>query len=115
MSYLRSLARAIVNGDLIEDELLALPYDQIRLRLRALRGLGPWSVEYAMMRVAGDPDACPVEDIGLRNAIGHEYGLGRQATLAETRTISERWRPFRACATFYLWQTLWERERQHQV
>ena len=100
--------RASQSGALVEDELLALPFDEARLRLRALRGLGPWSVEYAMMRVVGDPDACPVEDIGLRNALGREYALGHQATLEETRAITDRWRPFRAYATFYLWQTLWE-------
>jgi len=60
-----------------------------------------------MMRVIADADACPLEDIGLRNAIGEEYGLGHQATTAETTVITDRWRPFRAFGTFYLWQTLW--------
>ncbi len=108
VEYLRSIAGAIRSQRLVEDELLALPYDEARQRLRALRGLGPWSVEYAMMRVVGDPDACPVEDIGLRNALGKEYALGHQATLAETRALTDRWRPFRAYGTFYLWQTLWD-------
>ena len=108
VDYLRSIARLIEAGSLVEDELLVLPFAEARLKLRALRGLGPWSVEYAMMRVFADPDACPIEDIGLRNALGKEYALGHQATLAETRALTDRWHPFRAYGTFYLWQTLWE-------
>jgi len=105
--YLRGIAKQIRSGELIEEQLIALPFDEARAQLRALRGIGPWSVEYAMMRCLGDPDACPVEDIGLRNAIRNEYGLGHQATLAETVKITDRWKPFRAYGTFYLWQTLW--------
>jgi DNA-3-methyladenine glycosylase II len=107
IDYLRGIAQAIANGTLQEEEIYALPFDEARARLRALRGIGPWSVEYAMMRVVGDPDACPVEDIGLRNAIAREYGLEHQATLAETIEITNHWKPFRAYGTFYLWQTLW--------
>jgi len=105
--YLRGIADLVQRGVLKESELLAMPYDEARLRLRALRGIGPWSVEYAMMRVVGDPDACPVEDIGLRNAIATEYQLGHQATLQETVETTNQWKPFRAFGTFYLWQTLW--------
>jgi len=105
--YLRGIAKQMQSGMLNEEEIMALPFDEARARLRALRGIGPWSVEYAMMRVIADADACPLEDIGLRNAIGEEYGLGHQATTAETTVITDRWRPFRAFGTFYLWQTLW--------
>ena len=104
--YLLSLAEATVSGDLDEDEVLQLPLDEARRRLLRLRGIGPWSVEYCMMRVHGDTDACPMEDIGLRNAIARVYGLKHQATVQETEQITNDWRPFRSYGTFYIWFTL---------
>jgi DNA-3-methyladenine glycosylase II len=104
--YARGIAEQMVSGHLDEDALCGGPPDAMREALLALRGIGPWSVEYAMMRMHADPDACPYEDIGLRNAVAREYGLPRQATMREVEEISEQWRPFRAYATFYLWQTL---------
>ena len=106
--YLLSLAEAIHSGELVEDDVLSLPIDEARQRLLSLRGIGPWSVEYCMMRVHGDADACPLEDIGLRNAITTVYGLKKQATIPETERITNAWKPFRAYGTFYLWQTLLE-------
>lgn len=104
--YALGIAEQILSGDLNEAALCSGPPSAMRGALLALRGIGPWSVEYAMMRLHADPDACPYEDIGLRNAITREYGLARQATVREVEELSEHWRPFRAYATFYLWQTL---------
>ena len=104
--YLRALAEAAMSGELNEEELLSLPTHEARKRLRALLGIGPWSVEYCMMRVHGDADACPLEDIGLRNAIANVYGLKAQATISETERITTAWKPFRSYGTFYIWYTL---------
>lgn len=104
--YLQGLAQELCLGYLSASLLSDSDPSEIRARLISLRGIGPWSVEYAMMRVHGDADACPLEDIGLRNALAREYGLGRQATIEETRNITESWRPFRGYATFYIWYTL---------
>ncbi|MCC6476337.1 DNA-3-methyladenine glycosylase 2 family protein [bacterium] len=107
--YLQGLAQEILSGYLCA--YLSGSPSESRERLLKIRGIGPWSVEYAMMRVHGDPDACPYEDIGLRNAIAREYGLGRQATIEETKKITEDWRPFRSYGTFYAWFTLlWKSE-----
>jgi DNA-3-methyladenine glycosylase II len=109
--YVRDIARQFARCSLSDEGIASLPFEEARRRLLALRGIGPWSAEYAMMRAVGDPDACPFEDIGLRNAITSEYGLAHQATVAETQRISAAWRPFRAYATFYLWQTLFRQEK----
>ena len=96
----------VERGELNEAELLKLPPHEARAKLLALHGIGPWSVEYCMMRVHGDADACPVADIGLRNAIANVYGLRHQATIQEVERITAAWRPFRAYGTFYIWYTL---------
>jgi AraC family transcriptional regulator of adaptative response / DNA-3-methyladenine glycosylase II len=67
---------------------------EARARLGALPGIGPWTVEAVALRGLGDPDAFPAADLGVRK------GLGR---LGLNSAAAERWRPWRAYATQYLW------------
>jgi AraC family transcriptional regulator, regulatory protein of adaptative response / DNA-3-methyladenine glycosylase II len=67
-------------------------------RLTALPGIGPWTAQYIAMRALRWPDAFPAEDLILLRAAG----LGKK----ELRARAEAWRPWRAYATHYLWQSL---------
>jgi AraC family transcriptional regulator, regulatory protein of adaptative response / DNA-3-methyladenine glycosylase II len=67
-------------------------------RLTALPGIGPWTAQYIAMRAMRWPDAFPAEDLMLLRAAG----LGKK----ELKTRAEGWRPWRAYATHYLWQSL---------
>jgi AraC family transcriptional regulator of adaptative response / DNA-3-methyladenine glycosylase II len=67
-------------------------------RLTALPGIGPWTAQYIAMRALRWPDAFPAEDLMLLRAAG----LGKK----ELRARAEGWRPWRAYATHYLWQSL---------
>ncbi len=64
--------------------------------LAGLKGIGPWTVEMVAMRSLGDPDAFPATDLGLKRAAA-ELGM------ADPASASQRWRPWRAYATQYLW------------
>jgi AraC family transcriptional regulator of adaptative response / DNA-3-methyladenine glycosylase II len=75
---------------------------EARLRLAALPGIGPWTVETIAMRGLGDPDAFPATDLGVRVA-AREAGL--PATAAALGAHSAAWRPWRAYAVQYLWAT----------
>lgn len=70
--------------------------DQVRTRLLALPGIGPWTADYLAVRVLGDRDAYPSGDLVLRRALGVK-------TAREAATASEPWRPWRAYALFHLW------------
>jgi AraC family transcriptional regulator, regulatory protein of adaptative response / DNA-3-methyladenine glycosylase II len=63
-------------------------------------GIGWWTAAYVAMRVLRDPDAFPVEDLGVR--LGFE-ALGLPSTPAAIRDHAERWRPWRAYAVMHLW------------
>jgi AraC family transcriptional regulator of adaptative response / DNA-3-methyladenine glycosylase II len=68
--------------------------DEAAAVLARLPGIGPWTVAYVLLRAAGDPDAFPGTDLGLRRAmarLGCEPGHDR------------RWRPWRAYAAVHLW------------
>ena len=63
-----------------------------------LPGVGPWTAQYIAMRALHWPDAFPGTDLMLMRA----------ANLSAKRlhTRAESWRPWRAYATHYLWQSL---------
>lgn len=71
-------------------------HEDVRRRLLALPGVGPWTVEYLAIRVLGDRDALPSGDLVLRRALG---GVDARALHAAARA----WRPWRAYAAFHLW------------
>lgn len=70
----------------------------LRPAFAAIKGVGPWTTEYAAMRVARDPDAFPDSDWGVFKALGVKG--------AAARRCAEPWRPWRAYATMHLWSGL---------
>jgi len=94
---LRALAAACAAGRLSLDP--GTDPEETAARLAELPGVGPWTVAYIMMRAAGDPDAFPGSDLGLRRAMAR---LGCEPGHAG------RWRPWRAYAALHLWASLAE-------
>ncbi|GIG22949.1 hypothetical protein Cch01nite_36730 [Cellulomonas chitinilytica] len=68
----------------------------VRSRLVALPGIGPWTADYLALRVLADRDALPVGDLVLRRAL--DVPSPRDVAHA-----AEAWRPFRAFAAVHLW------------
>jgi AraC family transcriptional regulator of adaptative response / DNA-3-methyladenine glycosylase II len=66
--------------------------------LMSLPGIGPWTAQYIAMRALHWPDAFPSGDLMLMRAAN--------ATQKELQRHAERWRPWRAYATHYLWHSL---------
>jgi AraC family transcriptional regulator of adaptative response / DNA-3-methyladenine glycosylase II len=96
---LRALATAVRDGAVDFDAEPAT----LRAALAALPGFGPWTVEYVMLRAAGDPDAFPADDLGLRKALA---GRGARPTGRALAARAEAWRPWRGYAVFHLWKLL---------
>jgi len=71
--------------------------DQIDSLLR-LPGIGPWTAQYIAMRALHWPDAFPGTDLMLLRAA--------KASAKQLHERAEAWRPWRAYATHYLWQSL---------
>src|SRR5207249_343312 len=63
--YVVGLARS----DLDLDALAALDDDDVRERITAVRGLGPWTAEWFLARHLARPRAWPVGDLALRQAV----------------------------------------------
>ncbi|MDX1568101.1 MAG: AlkA N-terminal domain-containing protein [Longimicrobiales bacterium] len=88
------LARAMTEGDL-ELHPTSDPAETAR-RLRSIPGIGPWTVQYILIRALRWPNAFPSGDLGIRRALG-------DVTAAEAKKRSLIWEPWRAYAAFHLW------------
>jgi AraC family transcriptional regulator of adaptative response / DNA-3-methyladenine glycosylase II len=73
---------------------------EIEAALLKIRGIGPWTASYIMVRAIGDRDAIPIGDLGLRQALAP---VGKVLTSRELATRAELWRPWRAYATVHVW------------
>ena len=82
---------------------LSMPAAAARERLLGIRGIGPWTVEYVLLRALRYPDAFPAADLGGLRAAGID-------TPRELEKRAERWRPWRGYALLYLWKMLESRK-----
>lgn len=101
--YARALAIAVREGRLDLDALADADDDEVDRRLTALPGIGPWTATIYRLMVLLRPDAWPVHDIALAQAIAEVRGLAQRPDAAGMLAIAEDWRPWRAVAARLLW------------
>ena len=95
---LRAVAAAIAQGTLVLDP--GAERSMTRDSLLAIPGVGPWTASYLQMRALRDPDAFLSTDLGVVK------GATRLGIDGRLKDVSERWRPWRAYAVQYLWESL---------
>ena len=88
-------AIGLARSELDLDGLAALDDDEVRTRITALRGLGPWTAEWFLARHLARPRAWPAGDLVLRKAVAVLYGAG-------VDEIGIRLEPFQNLAAHYL-------------
>jgi DNA-3-methyladenine glycosylase II len=100
--YVKGLAERIVNGMLDLDQLETMPDEDVRSLLLRERGLGPWSVDYFLVRGLSRPDRVPADDIGVRSVVGRYLGRGQRLSPQGTMRKLSFFKPYRGLAAFYL-------------
>ncbi len=104
--YIIAVAHRQVAGDFVSERLERLSDDELRQKLLALRGVGPWTAEYTGLLGLGREDFLPAGDVGLQKAVQRAYGLAERPRAEEVYTLAQAWRPYRGIATIYLWRWL---------
>jgi len=103
-SYLIGAARSVIDGRLPLDALAGSSATRIERTLLAVRGIGPWSAHYLMMRHYGFLDCVPLGDTGLTSGLKRFFALEERPGRVETLALMERFSPYRSLATFHIWQ-----------
>ena len=72
-------------------------------RLRAIREIGPWTLQCLGFHGRGDPDSLPAGDLAFVKLVGRLAGLRRKATVSEVEEFFAPYEPYRGlAATFAL-------------
>ncbi len=108
ISTLRELAERLSDGRLDPDVVSGLPDDELMAELTAIPGIGPWTVQGALIIALQREDVVLPGDLALRKAVRAAYGLDHLPTEQEVLAIAERWRPYRSLATSYLFSATFE-------
>jgi DNA-3-methyladenine glycosylase II len=104
-TYIRSLAEHVVSGALDIDDVDALPDDEVRRQITAVKGLGPWTADMFLLIHLRRPDVLSGGDLGIRQAVQRLYKLDHLPSVKEVDEIGQKWRPHRSLAGFYLWSS----------
>ncbi len=108
ISTLRDLAARLSDGRLSQDMLSSLPDDELMAELTAIPGIGPWTVQGAMIIALHREDVVLPGDLALRKAVRAAYQLDHLPAQEEVLAIAEKWRPYRTLATSYLFSAAFE-------
>jgi AraC family transcriptional regulator of adaptative response / DNA-3-methyladenine glycosylase II len=102
--YLVLASRRVADGTLDLDGCLTAT--SAERALLALRGCGPWTAAYTLMRGLGFPDCVPVGDAGLTLALQRFFKLEARPGPEATLKLMEAFAPHRSLATYHLWTSL---------
>jgi DNA-3-methyladenine glycosylase II len=100
------LARLVADGDLDLNLGASGDVAGVSERLLAVKGIGPWTVNYALLRGYGHPDCSLHGDVAVRAAIERLLGSETRPSIAEAEAFLQAYRPQRTMAAAYLWSSL---------
>ncbi|KQV80190.1 DNA repair protein [Massilia sp. Root351] len=80
--------------------------DDIGKALLAVKGIGPWTVNYGLLRGYGYPDCSLHGDVAIRAALQALLGEDSKPDMPRTEEILKRYAPHRTMAAAHLWASL---------
>jgi DNA-3-methyladenine glycosylase II len=104
--YVHGLAGSTLDTSVGLERLGELTDREIVEKLTALRGVGLWTAQWALIRAMGRPDALPLGDLALRRVVSRLFMGGAECNDAQVEEIAQRWSPYRTFATVYLFSAL---------
>lgn len=102
--YIKNVARTFRDGHLNRNRLQKMTDEEVRERLLAIKGVGPWTAEMFLIFALARPDVFSPGDVGLQNAIRKNYGKNPTPTFM--KRLSDTWAPYRSYASRLLWKSL---------
>jgi len=106
------VARMVVDGSLVlerqagVEDISGSASAAVSETLLAIKGIGPWTVNYVLLRGYGYPDCSLEGDVAVRAALHKLSGSAARPTVTEAERMLARYAPHRTMAAAYLWASL---------
>lgn len=100
--YLVDISAQIASGDLDLERLRRISDDDAVDALVKLRGIGPWTAHWMLIRAFGRSDGFPHGDLALQRFMGQLMNRGVRMDAPDALSASGRWSPYRSYVTTYL-------------
>ena len=98
--YLRELSKAVINKEIIFEELPKLSPEEVRKKLTRIKGIGDWTTDIYLMFCMQSKDIFPLGDIALITTIQE---LTKSKTNSGIVRLTQKWKPYRSLAAYFLW------------
>lgn len=95
IKYVKDLADKVRNSNIEIRKLDTLSDEEIINELTKVKGIGRWTAEMFLMFSLARQDVFPLDDLGINKAM-------KKLKLKK----SDRWKPYRTLAGWYLWRSL---------
>lgn len=100
------LAGLVASGELDLDPGPDNTIARIGQHLLAIKGIGPWTVNYGLLRGYGHADCSLHGDVAIRAALQRLLGEAQKPDIPRAEQILQQYRPHRTMAAAYLWASL---------
>ena len=104
--YVKLIGEAFASSAVSKEALGKLSFDDAKMELMKIKGIGNWTANYALMKTFRYPNAFPLEDAGLHNAIKNLRKMKKKPSLDHVKRIFKKYKGWEAYATLYLWKSL---------
>jgi DNA-3-methyladenine glycosylase II len=98
------LARLVDEGELTLER--SGDIEAISAALQEVKGIGPWTVNYALLRGYGYADCSLHGDVAIRAAFQYLLGEDEKPDMARTEALLAQYKPHRTMAAAHLWASL---------
>lgn len=104
VNYMQEFARMVLDKRIDFVKFPELSDPQLVKLLKGVKGLGQWTIELFLILSLGRPDVLPGDDFLLQKEVQALFQLEKVPKRGELLRLTEKWRPWRSLAVWYLWQ-----------
>lgn len=106
IDYIQNVSEAFCSGVLKKSELKSLSKSDQMNKLLSIKGIGPWTANYVMMKSLGDMTCITYGDTGLSAALHTLFDTDKKPNKSTIDTIFEPFTGWESYLNFYLWSSL---------
>ena len=111
--YISDISKPVASGALDLECLRHQPAEDVVKLLTKIRGIGPWTAHWLLIRALGYSDGFPHGDLAMERMMGMLVNgstdssspsspMSSPMTSTEASAFTERWSPFRSYVTTYI-------------